>query len=711
MKAFDKQGNQDLTEMFSLTAHTLYKEEKSKLVLQLNYAVWVIVVAYCFFYYYIGAITATKVVLFGALFLSPLTLFLEHKKFELVPRFLLIISCNFYIYLTGLSFRNEVNTEFYYLPATMLALLVLYEYEDKVMSYIGVFMPLCFWLIQIGFGHKYFDETWFAPEYDPALIKIFNFIGSFFISLVFVNLFRRSLYKLQNKMNKQNEEKQKALSQVIDLLAKNTKYMNQAQKVAQLGNWHFDLTSKRISWSEQMYRIFPEEMERGEPSYERHRSTIHPQDMAMWESTVQNCVVNGQKYTMRFRVLTRELNLEKFLWVEAHGEGEMNADGSVKAIFGTCQDITEQLNLEKSLIEQRQFLDIVLNNVPSMIFVKDFQKNLSFSLINKAGEDLLGVKKEDLIGKNDFNFFPKDQAEFFVKKDCEVFDQKSVLRIEQEEIATPKGIRFLQTQKVPTYDIDGKNQFLIGISSDITEEVMAQKVLAEERAKSLHQSKLATLGEMAAGMAHEINNPLAIIDGMVNLLPASANNYDKFHERINSIKKAIFRISTIVSGLKKFSRSSEGLHRAPVRISDVLAEVSHLTKAKIDRHQVEINLKIIQDAYIYCNEVELEQVFVNLINNAIDAIKELTPRWINIQVFSMKSQVMIHIIDSGPGISQEIREKIFNPFYTTKKVGEGTGLGLSISKGIIEAHQGSISLKSDMSNTCFEIILPLGEGQ
>jgi C4-dicarboxylate-specific signal transduction histidine kinase len=111
------------------------------------------------------------------------------------------------------------------------------------------------------------------------------------------------------------------------------------------------------------------------------------------------------------------------------------------------------------------------------------------------------------------------------------------------------------------------------------------------------------------------------------------------------------------------------------------------------------------NARIYCNDVEIEQVIVNLISNAIDATKDLTQRWVAVSATEAEDMVILRVTDSGSGIPPNVRSKIFDPFYTTKKVGEGTGLGLSVSKGILDEHKATISVVDDSPNTCFEVRL------
>lgn len=390
---------------------------------------------------------------------------------------------------------------------------------------------------------------------------------------------------------------------------------------------------------------------------------------------------------------------------------KLNQD-KIKLVMQKNSDYQEalksQTNLNSQLIEQKKFLNAVIQNVPSMIFVKNYKKGLTFSMINKTGENLIGVKETDLLGKNDYDFFTKDEADFFTKKDQEVFAKKRVTLISQERISANNKTIILRTRKVPTFDENGNPDLLIGISEDITEEVKIQEQLQLERSKLIQASKMSTLGEMAAGVAHEVNNPLTIISGNLEILVAKNNFDDVSSNKILSIKKNIDRISKIVSGLKKFSRSSQTAATTVCNINNIINESINLLAHKIEKYSIALELDLSEDLYIQCNELEIEQVIINLLANAIDAIKGLqTNRWIKVHSLKLNNDLKLQIIDSGTNLDMTITEKIFQPFFTTKAVGEGTGLGLSITKGIIESHKGNITLLKIKENTCFEITLPL----
>lgn len=248
---------------------------------------------------------------------------------------------------------------------------------------------------------------------------------------------------------------------------------------------------------------------------------------------------------------------------------------------------------------------------------------------------------------------------------------------------------------------------LYGTCQDITAQVVLEKKLEFERTKSTQAAKLASLGQMSAGIAHEINNPLTIILGMTNLIHRCLQNPQELQHKIESIRNGAQRISKIVDGLKKFSRTSDSTLRYPRKISKIIEESLLLSHLKSKQHDIKIDYIVDAECEILCQEIEIEQVMVNLINNAIDAVKNLEIRWIKISVLNAHNQVLIQITDSGQGFSENSKKNLFQPFFTTKEIGEGTGLGLSICKGIIEDHAGTISLIENSPQTCFEIRLPL----
>ena len=351
--------------------------------------------------------------------------------------------------------------------------------------------------------------------------------------------------------------------------------LEEAESVAKIGSWSYDLVSNEFRWSRQMYVLFQENPDSGAPTVEKFLATVHPDDKLVWMEKFGQCQMSKTCCKLRIRSLQANGDVK---WIEIVGESVVNNFQQVIGLRGTCQDVT------------------------------------------------------DLV----------------------VADEKVKL----------------------------------------------------ERAKALQSAKLASLGEMSAGIAHEINNPLAIISGMTWILPNFMNDPVQFQKKVDTINRATERISKIVGGLRKFSRSSDKSDKKPHLLLNIIKEAVTLTSTKSIRHSTPVFLEDKNQGPVLCDEIEIEQVLVNLINNSIDAIKDLEERWVKIELNEINSNVVLRITDSGPGIPLEVQKKLFEPFFTTKIVGEGTGLGLSIVKGILDDHKASIELLQDIPHTCFEIKFP-----
>ncbi len=254
--------------------------------------------------------------------------------------------------------------------------------------------------------------------------------------------------------------------------------------------------------------------------------------------------------------------------------------------------------------------------------------------------------------------------------------------------------------------LNNKTILVSGTCQNVTELVHAEEQARQERAMTLQASKLVSLGEMSAGIAHEINNPLTIISGMSHLIARFINEPDKVRTKLESINQAIERIAKIINGLRKFSRSSDRSDYENYQLSEIINEALILTSARSKSYATDQIFKNGSNSSIHCNVIEIEQVLINLINNGVDAVRELDERWVKIHTFDEGTEVVVQVIDSGHGISDVEREKLFQPFHTTKPIGEGTGLGLSIAKGIIDDHGATIRLLDNVPHTCFEIRFP-----
>ena len=279
-------------------------------------------------------------------------------------------------------------------------------------------------------------------------------------------------------------------------------------------------------------------------------------------------------------------------------------------------------------------------------------------------------------------------------------------------------MHILQDSHQSNIRLGNSRKAMIHIMSDLketTEEVKRRELELREKQEQLVQAgKLATLGELTTGVAHELNNPLNniglfvgnVIDlielGIVDTEPERV--LQELHNAMQQVRKA----TEIISHLRTFGRVAS-VSREPVSIIQVIQRSLSLMREQLRLRQIEVELYYsIEDIIVLGNEIQLEQVFINLLTNARDAMVNSTHKVLTIERKTQIDSVDISVCDTGPGIAPDLEQRIFDPFFTTKEVGTGTGLGLSITYGIIKEHQGMITVQSRPNEgACFLIQFPL----
>lgn len=240
--------------------------------------------------------------------------------------------------------------------------------------------------------------------------------------------------------------------------------------------------------------------------------------------------------------------------------------------------------------------------------------------------------------------------------------------------------------------------------------IKLENLVHERTGQLVTQSKMSALGEMSSGMAHEINNPLSIIAGRASQLKRAFKRGDVNRESLlkglEQIEQTGERITRIIKGLQDFSRDKKTDQSQLSSLEKIINETLFLCQDHFKEHGVNIIINQIPEVKIQCRHVQITQVFVNLLNNAYDAISILDERWVKFDFKETETMLEIRVTDSGKGIPEDIRSKMMQPFFTTKEVGKGTGLGLSISRGIVEDHHGSFYYDTESVHTSFVVKLP-----
>lgn len=364
---------------------------------------------------------------------------------------------------------------------------------------------------------------------------------------------------------------------------------------------------------------------------------------------------------------------------ECNGEIHLSAD-----------DVTLSKNNE---LYYKQILDAI----PDMILVKGKDSHIHWA--NKAFQKHYGMSNEELAKIIDAPFQAPDLTHQYLKEDAWVWDNKKQLLIDCETVASHDGVeRKFQTLKAPIVDQKGNVQFTVGVSRDITEKL-------EYEQKSYTASKMASLGEMAGGIAHEINNPVGII--LAKIFQVKRKIPDQsIKNDLDMIERNALRVAKIVEGLRNFCQEGDKQISNFFDLKEVVEETITYCQHRLSQEQVQLIINIPDETKFYGKKVQLSQIFLNLINNALDAIQGQKNPWIEISAISTNSHIELRIEDSGPGIPEEIESKIMQPFFTTKEIGKGTGLGLSISFALAKLQNGNLSLDRKTSPSCFLLVLP-----
>jgi PAS domain S-box-containing protein len=318
--------------------------------------------------------------------------------------------------------------------------------------------------------------------------------------------------------------------------------------------------------------------------------------------------------------------------------------------------------------------------------------------------DISGYSREELLGQNHRILKSGAHSPMFFKQMWSDISSGKIWVGETENTTKSGQSYWVHGVITPLFDENNNINRYLAIRFDITERKKSEQ-------KLIQASKMATLGEMGGNIAHEVNNPLTVILGKTEqLLRYNAQgkmDHDVTKAYLEKIRDTGLKISNIIQGLRSFSRNAENDPMESSSITTAIQETIDLCTERFKQKSIKFSADINADAKLECRPSQIAQIIMNLLGNSIDAIESLPEKWVKLSLEANDNEVIISVMDSGPGIPSAIVEKLMNPFFTTKPTGEGTGLGLSISRGIAEAHHGVLSYDASSANTKFVLRLPL----
>ena len=436
---------------------------------------------------------------------------------------------------------------------------------------------------------------------------------------------------------------------------------------------------------------------------------IHEDDVPLVMKQFQEVIEHqGQIRMVKFRFRHKD---GAWRYFESIAHLITDANGR-RLVIVNSRDVTECRLVEEALQRSESFISSVVENLPSMILVKD-AKDLTVSRVNKAGEELVGRSRDELIGRNVYEIFPEVDANARRESDLRVLASRSPLEIPEDHIRIKgRQEQILHTRKIPILDQSDVPQYLLIISDDVTE----QKRL---EAQFRQAQKMEAIGKLAGGVAHDFNNLLTVINGysalLLSRLPSNMPEADMVAQSLKAGEQA----AELTKQLLAFSRQ-QVLKPEPLNLNDSLRSINKML-GRLLRDDVMLRMDLASDLWsISGDKGQLDQVTMNLAVNARDAMPDGGRLTIATRNFSTTPEFLEHyhmvgegdyvhmrVSDTGQGMSPDVLSHLFEPFFTTKDVGRGTGLGLATVYGIVKQSQGYVFVDSTVGEgTTFHLYYP-----
>ncbi len=385
-------------------------------------------------------------------------------------------------------------------------------------------------------------------------------------------------------------------------------------------------------------------------------------------------------------------------------------DGRPRGSFAVISDVTESKQAQEALRKSEQQLRLVTDALPALISYVDKEQRYRFN--NKAYEQWFGYPQFNIIGRHVREVLG-DEAYDSIRDQIESALAGETVSYEKQINFSGSGIRYVHADYIPDIGAEAEVRGYYEIVADITEHRSAEEQVRLHQAELAHVARLSTMGEMATGLAHEINQPLAAIasysDACLRMINSGNVNNDKLLNALKQTSAQSKRAGDIIRRIRDFVRKQES-QKTLVNVNDIVQDTVEFAAADMRKSHVSLQLYFQQDLLpVLADSIQIEQVLLNLIRNGVESIHMYGAESGEIKIsthLNSDGLVQVTVEDTGVGLDAEHDGKIFDPFYTTKS--EGMGMGLSISRSIIDAHSGCLwALQTSVGGAAFHFTLPL----
>lgn len=381
------------------------------------------------------------------------------------------------------------------------------------------------------------------------------------------------------------------------------------------------------------------------------------------------------------------------------------------SLLSLDRTLRRRITVEVELRRSQAFLDSVIENIPTTVFVKD-ANDLRFVRINRAGEQLFGLRRDEMLGRSDFDLFPPDDAARFAARDREVIERGELMDIPSEQFQTRDGDqRLLHARKIPIFDPRGCPEYLLGIAHDVTEQHQAKEAI--DAARRASDSANAAKNEFLSRMSHELRTPLNAVLGFGQLLQLGGMT-DAQRSNVDHIMSAGRHLLALVDDVLDLARVESGELRmsvGPVSAADAVDRAVNMMRPLAGARGIDIIVDTVgcDQAHVRADRQRLQQVLVNLLANAVKYNRDRGEIRISAEAVD-DGRLRLTVTDTGIGIAVHDLDRLFAPF---ERIGaehtpiEGTGLGLTVAKQLVDAMAGEIGVTSTVGvGTSFWVELP-----
>jgi PAS domain S-box-containing protein len=485
----------------------------------------------------------------------------------------------------------------------------------------------------------------------------------------------------------------------------------EAQRIAHLGNYKWDTVTDKITGSEEAYRIFGIPREVPSITFDEFLQLVHPHDRdSVRETAMRSLADPGTPLSAEYRIIRLD-GLERF--IHQRGEVTVGDHGKPVRVIGTVHDITEYKRAEEAVRASEAQFRLMADSLPVLISYVDREQRYRFN--NLAYAKWFGIPQDSLPGAPIRNVLG-DHAYEAVRGYVEKALAGEEVQFETEMSTQGDHGRHILARYVPNVDGNGRVLGFYALVQDVTEQKRVDLEIQRQREQLAHVSRVATLGELTASLAHEIHQPLAAImsnaQAALRFLDRRNPDLSEVRDILADIVQDDRRAEEVIRRLRRFLRRDKP-ELTPLELNELIQEVMTLLKREALLRGVAIDMELgAQLPRVVGDRIQLQQVVLNLVLNAVDAMADLAPESRKVMVRTEREndrEARVAVRDCGTGLDEQSLHRIFEPFYTTKP--EGLGMGLAICRSIVEAHGGRLRAANNPDRgATFIFTIPVSSG-